>query len=305
MLELDPSSSVFHYCTECYEGFKIYSNPPHILSFRPQLNMDRFNYSAQAAGLPTCDPDELLKCICELIKLDREWVPKMDGYSLYVRPIMIGTHAQLGVVKPKSAKIVVILSPVGPYFSGGFQPISLYCDEDLIRAWPGGHGNKKVGGNYSPGLVYLEEIRKKGYGQILWLSNESVTESGVMNFFVLWKNGKELELITSPLNKTVLPGITRDSVIELVQEWGEVKVSQRDFTVHELIAALKENRVVEAFGSGTAAIICPVNLIGYKGVDYEVPTKLGECGEFTKKIYDELLKIQYGKIRHKWNHYIT
>lgn len=164
---LDPSSSVFHYCTECYEGFKVYSNPPHILSFRPKSNIDRFNSSAQAAGLPTCDSYELLKLIDELIRLEKDWVPSLPGYSLYVRPNMIGTHAQLGVIKPKSAKIVVILSPVGPYFPEGYKPISLYCDESLIRAWPGGHGDKKIGGNYGPSIIPAEKIRNKGYTQIL------------------------------------------------------------------------------------------------------------------------------------------
>ena len=299
-LKLDPSSSVFHYCTECHEVFKIYSNLPHVLSFRPQDNLIRFNACAEATGLSACDPNELLKCI----DIGKEWAPQCSWASLYARPNMIGTHAQLGVVKPKSAKIVVILLPVGPYFVGGFQPLSLYCDESFIRAWPGGHGNKKLGGNYSTGLVHVENIRKKGYREILWLSEEKVTESGIMNFFVLWNNGKELELITSPINSTVLPGITRDSILQLAREWGEFKVSERDYTIHELVSALKQNRVIEAFGAGTAAVICPVNLISYKGDDYQVPIKLGKCGELTQRIYDELLNIQYGKIKHRWNHYI-
>lgn len=304
-LILDPSSSVFHYCTECYEGYKVYYDKPHILTFRPHANMERFKISARAAGLPEFDHFELLKCIDELIRIDKDWVPQTEGYSLYVRPNMIGTHAQLGVVKPKSAKIVVILSPVGPYFPTGYKPISLYCEDTLVRAWPGGHGNRKIGGNYAPGIIHAENVRNKGYGQILWLSEGNVTESGVMNFFVLWKKGDELELITSPINHTVLPGITRDSVLQISREWGLFKVTERNFKIDELIEALEQGNVVEAFGTGTAAVICPVNLIAYKGKDYEVPAKLGNFGEITKKILDELLGIQYGKIRHKWNHYIA
>ena len=200
---------------------------------------------------------------------------------------------------------MVILSPVGPYFPGGFKPISLFCDESLIRAWPGGQGHRKIGGNYAPGIIHAERVRKMGYGQILWLSEGYVTESGVMNFFVLWKREGKLELITSPVNNTVLPGITRDSVLQITREWGGMRVSEREFTIHELVEAMEKGDVVEAFGTGTAAVICPVNLIAYKGKEYHVPTKLGKIGEFTKKILDELTGIQQGKIKHKWNHYIA
>ena len=304
-LILDPSASVFHYCTECYEGYKVYRNPPHVLAFRPQSNMERLNLSSRTAGLPEFEPFELLKCIDELIRIDKDWVPQENGYSLYVRPNIIGTHPQLGVLKPKLAKLVVILSPVGPYFPEGFKPISLYCDESLIRAWPGGHGHRKIGGNYAPGIIHAENVRKMGYGQILWLSEGYVTESGVMNFFVVWKHGNELELITSPINNTVLPGITRDSVLQITRDWRNMRVSEREFTITELVEKLEKGEVVEAFGTGTAAVICPVNMIAYKGKDYNIPTKLGNFGELTKKVYDELTGIQQGKIKHKWNHYIA
>ena len=304
-LRLDPSSSVFHYSTECYEGFKVYNNPPHILSFRPMMNMERLSSSSEAAGLPRCNPHELLKCIDELIRIEKEWVPDLPGYSLYVRPNMFGTHAQLSVTKPKSAKLTVISTPVGPYFPTGFKAMSLYCDDKYVRAWPGGHGNKKLGGNYAPGIALYEEMKKKGYGQILWLSDGKVTECGVMNFFVLWKVKGGLELITSSISNTVLPGVTRDSIIQLAHEWGEFRVTEREFSMAELVEAMEQGRVVEAFGSGTAATLVPINLIHYKDKDYTIPTKLGPSGELTQKIYDELNKIFYGKVRHKWNHYIA
>lgn len=304
-ITLDPSSSVFHYCTECYEGFKVYSNPPHILSFRPMTNMERFVISAEAAGLPKCDSYELLKCIDELIRIDKDWVPQVPGYTLYVRPNMFGTHAQLSVAKPKKAKLVVIMSLVGPYFLSGYKPISLYCDETMIRTWPGGYGHKKLGGNYAPAIIPAEKVKKLGYDNILWLCQGHVTEVGVMNFFALFKNHHGLELVTSPIHNVVLPGVTRDSVIQLIHEWGDIKMSERDFTINELIENLENGTVVEAFGSGTAAVICPINKLSYKGKEYNIPTVLGDCGELTKKIFDELTKIQYGKIRHKWNHYIA
>jgi branched-chain amino acid aminotransferase len=301
---LDPSSSVFSYCTECYEGFKVYNNPPHLLTFRPEMNLQRFNSSSQAAGLPTCSETELLKIIDELLKIDKDWVPNIDGHSLYVRPFMIGTHPQLYPVKPKSAKLLVILSPVGSYFPLGFKPISLYCDQTLIRAWPGGHGNKKLGGNYGPTIPHVDSVQAKGYDQILWLSEGKVTESGVMNFFVIWENDQGLELITSPVNHTTLPGVTRDSIIQIAKDWGIFKVSERDYTIDQLVDAIQNQKVLEAFGSGTAAVICPINSIHYKDKNYPIPVKLGNSGEFTKKIFDELISIQYGRKKHIWSHYV-
>lgn len=304
-LSLDPACSVFHYCTECYEGFKIYSNEGRLLAFRPEMNMNRFNASSTAAGLPACDPNELLKCIESLIKLDKSWVPTIPGYSLYVRPNMFGTHAQLSVTKPKKAKIVVILSPVGPYFPTGLKPISLYCDEKLIRAWKGGVGHRKVGGNYATSILHASRVQEQGYGQILWLSEGKVTESGVMNFFIVLKQKDGLELVTSPVCDVTLPGITRDSVLQIHRDDGKLKVSEREYSIDEVVQAFEENRVVEAFGTGTAAVVCPVNMIAYKGKEYKIPEKAGEIGEITKYTRDTLMNIQFGLTKHRWNHYIT
>jgi len=215
---------------------------------------------------------------------------------------MIGTHEKLGVVKPSKAKLFIVSTTVGPYFPEGFKPVALYCDDTKVRAWPGGSGDKKVGGNYAPGIKYTAEINKLGYQQLLWLTNDYVTEVGTMNFFVLWRNKQgETELITPPLDSTILEGVTRDSIVQLARQWGEFKVSEKKFTIHELCEAINEERVIEVFGAGTACVVCPVKKIFYKGKDYNIPMALGNSGVLTKRILDEVLAIQYGEKRTPWS----
>ncbi|CAG9314470.1 unnamed protein product [Blepharisma stoltei] len=303
-LVLDPCSSCFHYGTECLEGLKAYKTATgKTLLFRPDLNIQRLRKSARALALPDFDGAELLQCIRKLVDVDKKWVPDKKGYSMYIRPTMIGTHQQLGVTKPGSAKLFVVSALVGPYFPTGFNPVNLYCDETRIRAWPGGVGDKKIGGNYGPGIAYTAEINKLGYQQLLWLVKGNVTEVGTMNFFMLWKNKEgETELITPPLDGTILEGVTRDSILELTREWNEFKVTERAFSIHELTQAAEEGRIIEAFGAGTACIVCPVQKIFFKGVDYEIPMKLGKSGLLTKRLLDHILSIQYGEIEHPWSY---
>jgi len=229
-LSLDPCSSVFHYGTECFEGLKAYKNPTteKVLLFRPDQNVKRFKKSSHALALPDFDQNELLECIRRYVYTERDWVPNKAGFSLYVRPTMIGTHEKLGVVKPGKAKLFVVSTTVGPYFPEGFKPVSLYADDTKVRAWPGGSGNIKIGGNYAPGIKYTAEINEKGYQQLLWLTNDYVTEVGTMNFFVFWTNKQgETELITPPLDSTILEGVTRDSILQLAKQWGEFKVTEK------------------------------------------------------------------------------
>ncbi|CAG9315403.1 unnamed protein product [Blepharisma stoltei] len=305
-LVLDPTSSCFHYGTECFEGMKAYRTATgKVLLFRPEMNVRRLRKSAAALALPDFDGEEFLQCIRKFVDIDRRWVPNKKGYSMYIRPTMIGTHQQLGVTKPGKAKLFIVNALVGPYFPTGFKPVALYCDEARVRAWPGGVGDKKVGGNYGPGIAYTDEINKLGYQQLLWLVNENVTEVGTMNFFVLWKNKEgETELITAPLDSTILEGVTRDSILALTKEWSEFKVSERSFTIHELTEAIEQGRVIEAFGAGTACIVCPVKKIFYKGKDYEIPMKLGNSGLLTKRLLDHVLSIQYGEIQHPWSYQV-
>ena len=224
---------------------------------------------------------------------------------MYIRPTFIANHVGLGVSKPKSAKLYAITTTVGPYFPTGLKPISLYCDSSIVRAYPGGTGENKIGANYAPGIGHTAKLHSKGFNQILWLCNEFVTEAGVMNFFVYWVNEQgEKELATCELGFTILPGVTRDSIIEIAREWNEFKVTEKKFTIHQLIKAINEGRVIEAFGSGTACVVCPVSKITFKDTEYKIPVALESSGILTKRLLDELLKIQYGEIRHHFQHLV-
>lgn len=209
---------------------------------------------------------------------------------------------QLGVLPPRESKVFVINSPVGPYFPQGFTAIKIKCSEDIVRSWPGGFGYAKLGANYGPTLEYYKHIKDEGYHQVLWLINDIVTEVGVMNFFVHWVNKQGVkELVTCPLDGTILPGVVRDSIIQLSKEWG-VNIVEKHFSIHEIIDSIKENRFLEAFGCGTAAIICPIKEISYKNTSYKLfKDENQNVGELGKKIYDTLLDIQTGVIKHKWS----
>lgn len=231
--------------------------------------------------------------------MEKEFIPQERGYSLYLRPTMISTSASLGVHVPKTAKFFVIASPVGPYYKTGFKPVSLYADDVNIRAWPGGTGNYKLGANYAGTILPALEASHKGYSQILWLYNGELNEVGTMNIFLFWVNEQgERELVTPPLDGLILPGITRSSVLELAREWGEFKVSERTVHIEQLIQALQEGRVLEAFGSGTAAVISPIENIHYKGNDYNIPlgTKGSkEIGELAERFMNTIMSIQVCK----------
>ncbi|KAG0015345.1 branched-chain-amino-acid aminotransferase [Podila clonocystis] len=301
-LQLDPSAVVFHYAFECFEGMKAYKDKDgKTRLFRPDMNMKRFNRSANRIALPSFEQDELVKCIGEFLKVDDRWIPKGRGYSLYLRPTMIGTQESLGVGASNKAMIFVIASPVGPYFPSGFAAVNLLATSDKVRAWPGGTGDAKVGGNYAPCIKPQLDANKEGFQQNLWLfgADHQVTEVGTMNCFVYWKNEKgETELVTPELDGSILPGVTRDSILSLARQWGEFKVSERKFTMKDLVKADKEGRIIEMFGAGTACIVCPIKKIHYEGHDINVPLdptdKTSQAGKLTKRINDAIMDIQYG-----------
>jgi len=305
-MSIDPAASVFHYALECFEGMKAYKDADgEIRLFRPDLNMERMNNSMERLSLPTFDGDAMTECLKELIRIDADWIPQGEGYSLYIRPTGISTHPNIGVSTPSSARVFIILCPVGPYYPEGFNPISLYADTENIRAWPGGMGNKKVGGNYAPTIMPAFEAANKGYSQVLWLYGEDhqVTEVGTMNLFFFWKNENgETELVTAPLSRgDILPGVTRRSVLELARSWGEFKVTERNITMAEVTTAIKEGRMIEAFGSGTAAVLSPIKLIAYKGVDYSIPLASGNSGELCNRLWQTITSIQDGRLEHEWS----
>jgi branched-chain amino acid aminotransferase len=260
------------------------------------------NNSMERLSLPTFDGDAMTECLKELIRIDSDWIPEGEGYSLYIRPTGISTHPSIGVSTPTSARVFIIMSPVGPYYPEGFAPVSLYADTENVRAWPGGMGDKKVGGNYAPTIMPQSQAAKKGYSQILWLYGEDhqVTEVGTMNLFFFWHNEDgEKELVTAPLSRgDILPGVTRRSVLELARQWGDFKVSEKNITMAEVTTAIKEGRMIEAFGSGTAAVLSPIKLIAYHGTDYEIPLAAGNSGELCHRMWQTITSIQDGRIEH-------
>lgn len=297
-LSLSPASSSLHYAIQCFEGLKAYKNDKdEVFLFRPDKNADRLNSSTARLGLPTFDKEEFIKCMAELVKIEERWIPKERGYSLYIRPTVISNDDTLGVNPPTKALLYIILSPVGPYFPTGFAPVKLFADPNFIRAFPGGTGNVKVGSNYAPTIYPTLRAQEKGYSQILWLygPEHRIEEVGTMNLFVFWTNEKgQEELITAPLsNGTILPGVTRDSVIQICKQKG-MNVQERSFTIHDVEKASKEGRVKEVFGAGTACIVCPVSAINFDGQDINVPTP--EFG-LARTLFDEITSIQRGEIQ--------
>ncbi|XP_069484591.1 branched-chain-amino-acid aminotransferase, cytosolic isoform X2 [Ambystoma mexicanum] len=295
-LSLHPASSALHYGVELFEGMKAYrGEDDQIRLFRPRLNMDRMLRSTVRATLPTFDKEELLKCILKLVEVDKEWVPYSSSASLYIRPTFIGTEPSLGVKKPSKALLYVILSPVGPYFSSGsFSPVSLWADPKYVRAWRGGTGDCKMGGNYGSSIFAQYEAVDAGCQQVLWLygDDHQITEVGTMNLFLHWINeaGDE-ELATPPLDGIILPGVTRQSILDLARKWGEFKVSERYLTMSDLVSALKDNRVKEMFGSGTACVVCPVSEILYKEENLHIPT-MENGHKIASRCLQELTDIQ-------------
>ncbi|RLN57354.1 hypothetical protein BBP00_00007542 [Phytophthora kernoviae] len=307
-MPMDPASAVLHYALECFEGMKAYVDAEgHIRLFRPDMNMKRLNSSMKRLLLPEFDGDELTKCLEELIRVDRDWVPKGEGYSLYIRPTGISTQASIGVSASQKAKIFIILSPVGPYYPEGFNPVKLCATDRYVRAWPGGTGGYKLGANYAPGILPQYDAAEQGYSQNLWIfgPDHDITEVGTMNLFILWVNEQgEKELVTPPLTRgDILPGITRDSILHLTREWNEFKVTEGNINMKQLQKASKEGRIIEVFGSGTAAVVSPVSTINYMDEDLPIPLDGtdSKSGKLAERVWKELSDIQYGRREHPWS----
>uniref|UniRef100_A0A8C5G3W4 Branched-chain-amino-acid aminotransferase n=1 Tax=Gouania willdenowi TaxID=441366 RepID=A0A8C5G3W4_GOUWI len=257
-LSLHPACSSLHYDIVFFVFNKIIKSSSFML----------FCLSAKRACLPAFDKSELLECIRRLIELDQDWVPHSDSASLYVRPTFISTEPSLGVKKPSQALLYVLLCQAGSYFNTNTETLSLWADPKNIRAWRGGTGDCKIGGNYGCSLFALYEAMNYGCQQVLWLygDDNQITEGGTMNIFLHWINedGDE-ELATPPLDGLILPGVTRQSILELTTGWGEFKVTERYLTMSQLCSALEQQRVKEMFGSGTAVTVCPIGRIVYMG----------------------------------------
>lgn len=309
-LSLDPATCVLHYAFECFEGMKAYKDKDgEVRLFRPDKNMERFNKSAARIALPTFSPSALIELISKFAKMENRFIPNQRGYSLYLRPTMIGTQKTLGVGAPGSALLYVIASPVGPYYPTGFKAVSLEATDYAVRAWPGGVGDKKLGANYAPCIVPQLEAASRGFQQNLWLfgPEEYITEVGTMNLFVAIKDKEtgQKELITAPLDGTILEGVTRDSILSLAREklapkgW---KISERKLTMKQLHEASLDGRLIEVFGAGTAAIVSPVRKISWKGELVDCGLSEGEeSGEIALKMKGWMEGRQYGDEEHEWS----
>ena len=289
---LDPAALVLHYSQEVFEGLKAYRGKDGgIYMFRPRENAKRMARSCERLCMPPVPEEEFLESMFELVRTEKDWIPSSPGTSLYVRPTMIGTEAHLGVKVSDEYLFFIIVGPVGPYYPEGFNPTKIYVEESYVRAAPGGTGNVKTGGNYAASLLAFRESAAKGYTQVLWLDaceKRYIEEVGTSNMMFVMGD----ELITAPLGGTILPGVTRDSVLELAREWG-INVVERKFTIDEVIEAQKGGYLKEAFGTGTAAVVSPVGSFRYKGEEYQVGD--GKVGALAQKLYDEITGIQVGE----------
>ena len=291
-LSLDPAAMVLHYGQEIFEGLKAYRGQGgEIYLFRARDNFARLNRSAQRLCMPEVDVDLVMDGLKKLIQLDQEWVPRTKGTSLYIRPTMIATEPHLGVRPSKTYLFYIIIGPVAAYYKEGLNPVKIWVETEYVRAAPGGTGEAKTSGNYAASLLAAEKAKERGFTQVLWLDavhRKYVEEVGTMNmFFVI-----DEEVVTAPLTGTILPGITRDSVLHILRDWG-VKVSERSLTIDEVVEAAQSGKLKEAFGTGTAAVISPVGQITYKGQDYVIAG--GKMGELSQRLYDEIVALQYGE----------
>ena len=293
-LSLDPACMVFHYAQEMFEGLKAYRTPDgSIQLFRPDKNIERMNNTNDRLCIPRIDPADALDAIKAIVEVEKDWVPTVDGTSLYIRPFIIATDVHIGVHPSKSYKFMIILSPVGAYYAEGIKPVKIFIEREYVRAVRGGTGYAKVGGNYACSLIGQEKAEKMGYSQVLWLDgieHKYIDEVGAMNvFFVI-----DGTVITPTLEGgNILPGVTRASCIKLLDSMG-YKVEERKLSEEEVIEAYKNGKLDEAFGTGTAAVVSPIGLLDDGNVKMTING--GEIGPVAQKLYDTLTGIQWGKI---------
>ncbi len=292
LLEMDPAAMVLHYGQGIFEGLKAYRwRDGKIRLFRSDQNWERWNRSARRMCMPEIDPAFQAQAVEELLKLDRDWVPHSVGSSLYVRPTMIATEPHLGVRPADSYLYFIITGPVAAYYAEGFNPVKIYVSEEYVRTVRGGVGEAKTMANYASSLYAAEVAKKKGFTQVLWLDAVElryIEEVGTSNIF--FRIGEEL--ITPPLTGSILPGVTRNSVMQLAGHWG-IKVTERRITIDEAIETAKSGAMKEMFATGTAAVISPVGEFSYRDQMYRIAD--GGVGEWSQKLYDEILGIQYGE----------
>jgi branched-chain amino acid aminotransferase len=300
-ISFEPSMMALHYGQAIFEGMKAYFGGDGTINlFRPYDHARRFNNSARRLCMPEIDENTFVEVLEELLKLDYAWVPKDQGRALYIRPVMFASEEYLAAKVSAEYKFFIITSPVGAYYSEGFNPVKLTTTSDYVRAVKGGTGEAKAAGNYGGSFLPAQKAQKNGFTQVLWLDaadHKFVEEVGTMNIFFLIDG----TLVTPKLGGTVLPGITRRSVISLANSW-DIPVEERQISIDELFDAHKNGKLEEVFGAGTAAVISPVGLIHHNGNSITLDQE--KIGPFAKKMFDQITGIQYGQKedQHGWVH---
>lgn len=297
-LNYNPGAMIFHYGQSTFEGLKAYYIDEHTIHlFRPEKNFERMNNSNERLCIPKIDPKEFTEYIIEALKIEKDWMPKENGKSLYIRPMIVATDECLGVHASKTYQFVCMFCPVASYYKNGIEPVKIYVEHDYKRAVKGGTGFAKTAANYAQSLRSQEEAELAGYAQVLWLDaieRKYIEEVGSMNIMFVIDD----TVVTPELNGSILPGITRASALELLRDKG-YKVEERKISIDELIGAAKEGRLKEVFGTGTAAVISPVGEILYEGTHYVIND--GKIGPVAQDIYDTITDTQYGRIEDKYN----
>lgn len=291
-LSLSPASMVFHYGQEMFEGLKAYmGDDGKAYLFRPDMNAKRANQSNDRLCIPNIPEEDFVEAVRAVVEVDKEWIPTEPGTSLYIRPFVIATDDFLGVAPSKTYLFMVILSPSGAYYESGLAPVGIWIEDEYVRAVKGGMGFAKTGGNYAASLIAQVKAHDDGYSQVLWLDGverKYIEEVGAMNIFFKIAG----KIVTPMLNGSILPGVTRNSVLTLCRAWG-YEVEERRISVDELVAAAKDGSLEEVFGTGTAAVVSPVGKLRY--MDDVMQIGGGEIGELTQKLYDEITGIQWGR----------
>lgn len=303
-IEITPALNVFHYGQSVFEGMKaFYVDENTINIFRPKMHFERFNKSCRRMCVPETDYETFITALEELIRLDKNWVPKESGTALYIRPFIFASDNLLAARVSDIYSYYIITSPVGAYYKEGFNPVSLTTPEGYVRAVKGGTGEAKTSGNYAASFLPAKKAQEEGYTQVLWLDaieNKYIEEVGTMNINFLIGD----TVITPKLTGSVLAGVTRKSVLTLSEEWG-YKVEERKISIDEVFEASANGSLKEVFGAGTAAVISPVGLIQHNGTTINIGD--GRIGDFAQKLFNEITGIQYGKIedRHGWVHSVN
>lgn len=296
-IAMEPATMVLHYAQETFEGLKAYRNPQgEVQLFRPEMNAKRMQNSNKRLCMPYLEVEDFVQAVSELVKYEQDWIPTAPETSLYIRPFMFASEESVGVHPATSYRFIIILTPVGNYYPEGVAPVKIWIEDEYVRAVKGGTGFTKCGGNYAGSLKGQEKAEAHGYTQVLWLDgNEKkyVEEVGSMNIMFLIND----TVVTAPIEGTVLPGVTRDSMLTLLRDWG-YKVEERKLPVTELMEAARTGALKEAWGTGTAAVISPVGELCFKGEECVINDF--KTGELTRKLYDTLTGIQWGKLPDKF-----